>query len=722
MTLTYAQLDSEVLERSNLDNLPTLGRNIVLDIVRKRFTLLSNEILIPSGIPLSWLQALPLSPRARNAVQRAFGERGEDDQLGWPMSVLEFLSIPNVGITTSIEILCVVESAELGQLGDVDWDQVDGGESGFNRIAFEWAVERAFQRRLKAFSPLIEPVQLFSEWAQSETNAETLGEAIRTAASRHDSVRRWEMVAGLRLSNLSIPQPHPYALLDSWSEELDVREATIFRHRICRSERTTLEELGRMFSLTRERIRQIEGHVRRKLRSFLAGPDAEPIHWRVGSLRNVIRVAAPRRVAEKLLEAPVGSGDYRSILLDVAGPYALEGDWLIHQASRDNDPTDSIRLGADEFGRIDPEAATSALSSWGLDTSFHREWLTRDSSIREFNGGLVCWSASLGGRLAFALADLGRPATIYELMNYLQEDSSLAYVRNTLTSDERVVRVDKVRYGLRSWGLDEYEGIVHSIRELIDEAKGPLPIDDVVDRITQNFGVAETSVRQYAHAPIFVVDGDVVRLRTEDEPFQYPRSSVRRAPGVFALGPGRVALIRKVDADLLRGSGHILAYAAGDILGVEVNSRVTLKNVEGDIAALTYPESSIVGPSIGSIRALAERLSAKIGDYMTLVMDRSDLSVSAQVTRPDVSAPSWDLVSRLTGIEAQSGMAGLAKALQCTPTEVRSILGSRGDEVVLEALPRVECELREGGLAADGVVTPQGRQWVGRQEASLRSR
>ena len=687
MNLTYDQLDSEILERSNFDQLTGQGRNIVRGTANEVSALLLNQVLIPAGIPLAWLQALPIRPRTRNAIQTAFSEKQESDALSAPLPVRKFLDIPGVGITMSIEVLCVMESAERGQITDVNPSRSDDGASEFNRVAFEWAVEQACQRRLKAFSPLIEPMQLLASWAQSEANAESLGEAIAAAMARDEAIHQWDVVAGVSLSSISAPPPHPYAILDSWAEELDEREGVILGHRIHGDERTTLEGLARMFGVTRERIRQIEGRVQRKLRRFLAGESAKPIHWRASTLRNMVGVAAPRGLAEKLLEAPPGSNDYRTIVLDIAGPYALDGQWLVHQASQADDPSHSILLGADEFGRIDLEVATSELSAWGLNASLHRAWLTRDSAIREFNGELVHWGTSVGDRLAFALADLGRPATMDELIGHIEEDRSRGSALNALASDPRVIKSDQVHYALRSWGLGEFKNIAHAIRELIREAGHPLRIDDVVDQVTRGFGVAESSVRQYIHAPIFVVDRDFVRLRAGDEPFQYPQGSIRRAQGVFVLGSGRVALMRRVDADLLRGSGRILTYAAGDVLRVELNSRITLSNSDGDTVILTYPESSIVGPSVGSVRALAERVSARVGDYLTLIMDRSDLSVHAQLTEIEGSSPSWDLVSRLTGIDAESGMDGLAKSLLCDRTEIRSILRSRGDEVVLEALP-----------------------------------
>ena len=460
MTLTYDQLDSEILEQSNLDDLSGQGRNIIRDTVSAMSGLLSNETLIPAGIPLTWLQALPISPRSMRAIEAICRARREDDQVVRPVSVGDFVRIRGVGMTMSTEVLCVMESAERGQLSDVDIAKIEEGEAEFDHVAFEWAVEQACRRRMRTFSPLIEPMQLLAGWAQSETDAESVGEAILAAMARGRSVQEWNAIAGIRLASLSPPLPHPYAILDSWSEGLDDRETVILRHRICGDERLTVGELARKFGVSRERTRQLEARVQRKLRRFIVGEEARPILWRASTLRHALGAAAPYDMAKNLLEAPPGNNDYRTILLDIAGPYLLDGHWLVHRRSQADDPTHGILLGADGFGRIDLEAARSELSAWGLDASLHRDWLTRHPEIREFDGGLVRWSRSVRDRLAFALADLDRPATIDELMAHIQEDSGRNYALSALASDPRITKADQDRYALRSWGLNSIAGTI----------------------------------------------------------------------------------------------------------------------------------------------------------------------------------------------------------------------------------------------------------------------
>ena len=187
---------------------------------------------------------------------------------------------------------------------------------------------------------------------------------------------------------------------------------------------------------------------------------------------------------------------------------------------------------------------------------------------------------------------------------------------------------------------------------------------------------------------MFIIENGAIRLRRDDEPYVYDNVSLQNAKGVFALGPDRVSLLFEVDGDLLRGSGRSLAQAAGRLLDVALNRPLTFNNQDGLSVTLTYPETSISGPSVGSVRPFAEVSGAKLGDLLTLTLDKSDMSVTAVATDLARHEPSWQLVSRLTGINANDGMEGLAAALQCQKGEVRALLTKRGDKIVKDALPK----------------------------------
>ena len=63
------------------------------------------------------------------------------------------------------------------------------------------------------------------------------------------------------------------------------------------------------------------------------------------------------------------------------------------------------------------------------------------------------------------------------------------------------------------------------------------------------------------------------------------------------------------------------------------------------------------------------------------------MSAYAVVTNVSEYQASWQLVERLTGIDAANRMEGLALALQCPVSEVLPILRSRRDDVVANSLP-----------------------------------
>ena len=150
-------------------------------------------------------------------------------------------------------------------------------------------------------------------------------------------------------------------------------------------------------------------------------------------------------MVEHLLTAPPGHRDYRTVLLEMAGPYDREHGWLILQSARDTDPSAAIFDRTDEVGRIDGDLASIQLTEWGLDASLYEDWLTRDGSLCLFNGQLVRWGIH-SDRMVFALADLGHPATVDDLISHVGERSAKSSVVNALGNDERLVRVNQTHW------------------------------------------------------------------------------------------------------------------------------------------------------------------------------------------------------------------------------------------------------------------------------------
>ena len=543
---------------------------------------------------------------------------------------------------------------------------------------------------IENLSQMLRKLRYFGMWALAETESRTLGEAVAEACGNSLGVNEWEALVSIPLSAISERPLHPYTAIDVWASELEPRSKDIFLKRIANFRPTcTLQELSKIFGVTRERIRQIEARVRSKLNDFLASDEALPVRWRAETIRQRVGVASPTNVVDSLLSTPNGCPDYRAILLDMAGPYEESSGWVVLRSAKLGDPTPEILARTDEVGRINLDLAGNILSDWGLDEQYHLDWLTRDDAIKLFSGQLVLWGASIPDRMAFALADIGHPSDVDHLMDHVGEQRVRGSVVNALSSDPRFAKADLYNWTLVYWGLPEFSSVPYETQNLLEANGGSMPIDQVIGLMGRKFGVIESTSRAYCYAPMFVVEGNSLRIRTrEDKPFSCDPDSIWRTKGVFHLSTGRVSLLTNVDANVLRGSGSQLTHAAGAILNVQVNDNLTFTDSHGAEIRVTFPESVLTGPSLGSIRHIAERLGVAVGDLMLLVLDRSDMTVSAYLVDHLNPKPGWDAVGSLTGIARPADLNSLAAALRCQPRGVRSVLRNRGDTLLLDLLPR----------------------------------
>ena len=361
--------------------------------------------------------------------------------------------------------------------------------------------------------------------------------------------------------------------------------------------------------------------------------------------------------------------------------------------ARYEDPLTNAALIANKYGLIDMEMLFAALQEWGLAPSYHDLWIQRDGRIQDMPSGRFYLSgASIGDRMVANLSDIGHAVTIDALMEYRDEERSVYSVRNAVASDPRIVRVSRSNWGLRDWDAPEYESVATAISDRLFQGGGSMHIDEIALRLKEDFSVAENTVRTYCTiAPMFVCDGYSVRLRRIDEPFPYDAGLLadKSGVGVFHLGNHRLALLLEVDADMERGSGRRLSMAAGALLGLQPNDELVFVASTGIEIRVNFPESSLIGPQLGSVRSVLEATGATREELLTLIFDENDMSFSARATDVELHKNGWDLVARLTGIEAESGLDGLAEALKCNRNSVRAILSKRGDTVVRGALPEL---------------------------------
>ena len=597
------------------------GQSLHAEFLRQLNLLLSDlpvpeqETAVPAGVPFSWLVGLPLSSRLRNALRRHFSRSFQDQSFPVDIDCREFLSIRNCGIKALVELLCVIESAELGFSSD---SRPDSPPTPRQRVItdsdFQAAVQQAVHNAVGKASAASLYLKEFSEWALSETQAVTLGSALASAEQISDAPQVWRALSDLRLEDLVAPRLHPYLVIDIWVADLPERERTIFLDRIAGVDgKATLQELANRLGVTRERIRQVENKIFRRFESYLRKSSGLPVKWRAETIRNAVGVARPFSHIEHLLVQQAGQFDYGPLLLQMAGPYDIRGRWVILRNARDFDPTEKVLEKLDEFGFIDQDFTATELSNWGLDSSLHKEWLLDTGKLKEFNGKLARWDVGIGDKVVACLADLGKPATLDEILEHIQSDRTRGAAVNAISSDPRIVRVNLTQLGLTSWGVTEYVSIVSAIRDLVVSSGGSIHVNDAVSAINKEVGVTESSVKAFCGVPMFVLDDGWVSLRQDLSTFRYETHSPRNSRGVFRLDCGKVSFLMEVNQELLRGSGRPLPQAVGALLNLAINEELVFAHTSGLSVTLTYPESSLA-PSIGSLRPLAETLGQSLAN------------------------------------------------------------------------------------------------------------
>ena len=251
------------------------------------FSVPEQEIVIPAGVPFSWLVGLPLSTRLRNTLLRRFARSLSNQSFLAPIDCREFLSIRNCGIKALIELLCVLESVELGYSSALVLESPPSARYRvFTDSDFHAAVEQAVHDALQKSSVASFCVKEFSEWAMSETDAVTLGSALVSVSQSSLPPAAWRSLSEIKLTDIVAPRAHPYEAIDNWVSSLADRERKIFLGRIaCVDGKSTLQELANDFGVTRERVRQVEKKLVRKFESHMRRSSGSAVHWRAETIR-----------------------------------------------------------------------------------------------------------------------------------------------------------------------------------------------------------------------------------------------------------------------------------------------------------------------------------------------------------------------------------------------------------------------------------------------------
>jgi hypothetical protein len=498
------------------------------------------------------------------------------------------------------------------------------------------------------------------------------------------------------LANANLRDADISKLTNSLMEHFDQASQMVLTRRVFATEPWTLDQIGKELDLTRERVRPIQSKAESRLRGLLAEIEFVPLQWRSLELAAALGRFAPSRSAgvRKALARATRDidTDFRPIveaaLLFAAGPYRMHNGWYCSADTKLPTARD-IHVLVDGNGVIDVDAALEWLDEHGLHRDHLDEWIATVGGLRRQGEKLLPWSGSVVDKCVALLSLRGTPADADALVAEIGEGHNARGVRARLFEDARLMRVNRRQWALREWGLEEYTGIADEIAQRIREWGGKASVQTLVDELVRQFGVSANSVRVYVDAPMFVRENGSVRMRRDDEPYMIDEELVS-CRGAFRVGPSVISYLLPVDKDVLRGSGRGCPAGLAAALGVGPGTPRSFRAADGPLLLVSWPETSALGPALGSTRGFADAVGAEVGDYLRLQFDSTLETVrAARVTAnfSEVLTPE-EAVEVLTGSHAGGDVRTvLANAIGVSPANVDAALRRRGDDRIADILP-----------------------------------
>jgi hypothetical protein len=474
-------------------------------------------------------------------------------------------------------------------------------------------------------------------------------------------------------------------------EGFDDRARRILAERILTSGAPSkLEELGQDFSLTRERVRQIEVGVREKIDKRLGFPHFQCLRRAANSLAGQLGLAFPEQLLSETASLFASSAVtaenplFLPLLLWIGGPYERVRGWVIKKPAS----TNLAMLSA-----ILPQTATISnfddlslqLQELGVRVQYH-DGLIVYLGCRLIEGCVLSWRGSLADKAFSLLTISGHPMTREQLSSGIPEEHSIRTLGNYLYYDKRFTRTNLSQFGLSSWGASPYKGIVQELTDEIGRTGGEATLAHLRDTLIQKFGVSENSIVSYLNSPLFAkTTGGGFRLRRDDEEILV-QSRVDLTRSCFRIGE-TWAYRLQIDDELIRGSGRNIPSGFAQAVGVAPGTGKCYRSEYGEYRISWFGPQ----PIVGSVRKFIEKNSLQREDWIYLAP--SDDFIRVEVLRAQ-ELLGLDNISRLCLESCPWQSPDVENAMPA----IAAAIGINLEQASWTAIKRRFLERREGTL------------------------
>ena len=448
-------------------------------------------------------------------------------------------------------------------------------------------------------------------------------------------------------------------------ESLDFRERTIAAHRLFSQTKTTLDGLGHMLSLTRERVRQIERRLVADLDPILSSLRAAYFD-EIDSTKSetgyicMLNELAPfgSRAIEKLGESSI---DFSQLGVKFELYEIEQGICFVPNK-------ETVRNSILKWAKTKNEHGLFSIPDLPRDRimqgSMSQPRIARALELLRLTklaNGLWLQASSYVEAASALLAQADREVSVEELLNQIDPSINTRSFRHRLMSDSRFAFPESGMVRLVAPGQDAVrpKSISELLGELVPEDGSSIELNTLIERIQSQRSAAESSIRAFASRYPFVLErNQVFRSSTE---VKRPKSRPARTRNLYKM-PDGWAFRLTVTSEHLRGSSVTLPVSFVSAFNLSVGSRLDFDDLQSqDRLWMSWDGSQ---PKARSIRSNLVFVGADVGREVMLLFCDGTFRVS--LIQHDGNSGPESIANLFPDLYGKSVERFLKEAFMCT--------------------------------------------------------
>lgn len=281
----------------------------------------------------------------------------------------------------------------------------------------------------------------------------------------------------------------------------------------------TLEQIGDLLGITRERVRQLEKAMVAKLKAAASQADLPQIKLiekeLVESLEKMGKVARIQDLSKALTGSQERIEQSRILFLAELCPKLAvidDNDHFYYAAGIKGDHDeksirDQVQKIIDTIKKLGEPTTIDKIASMVNNSSHEhvRALASISKQLATLNNrwGLIKWPMvnpkNIRDKIYVTLHDHGKPMHFNEIAKAIKDstfkrkDVTTQAIHNELIKDKRFILIGRGIYALKEWGFDKGT-VADIIADVLKKAKEPLHRDEIVKRVLKSRQVKETTI------------------------------------------------------------------------------------------------------------------------------------------------------------------------------------------------------------------------------------